>query len=128
MKKTILIRVLCIALILLVIGITIICQSTDIPMGTAVLQYEGKEVTLTQEEAFRMRCIFSFKFYEYGIGGCPYEEDISITFGNTVYAIATDGCYTAKDWHGEHYISFNSVEFDAIAALFEKYFGKTVIY
>lgn len=102
--------------------------STGIPAGEAVLHYEGKDFPLTREEAEQMRKVFRFKFYDFGIGGCPYEEDISISFGDTVFAIATDDCYTAKEWDAERYIEFSRREFEQIAALFKKYCGDTPIY
>ena len=102
--------------------------STGIPSGEAALHYDGKDFPLISEEAEQMKKIFRFKFYDFGIGGCPYEEDISITFGDTVFAIATDGCYSAKEWDAERYIVFSRSEFEQIAALFKKYCGNTPIY
>lgn len=115
-------------LTLLAVHLIFVNFSTGTPDGEAVLHYEGKDFLLTSEEAEQMRKIFRFKFYDYGIGGCPYEEDISISFGNTVYAIATDGCFTAKEWDAERYIVFSRSEFEQIAALFKKYYGDTQIY
>ena len=128
MKKKIWMSILGIALAVLVILAVLSFSSTRIPTGEVVLRYKDTEVVLTEEEAFRMRLIFSFKIYDGQIYGCPYEEDIGIKFGDTVYAIATDGCYTAKEWHGGRCFEFNSVEFEQIAALFQKYCGDTVIY
>lgn len=124
MKKKIWISILGIALVILAISFF---SSTCIPTGEVTLCYQDIEVTLTPVEAELMREIFSFKFYNGGIGGCPYEEDVTITFGNKAYAIAMDGCYTAKEWHSNRCIEFNRVEFGLIKGLFEKYCGKTEI-
>jgi len=120
-------RILIIALILVTAFGILNIFSTGIPVGKAVLTYKGTQVTLTPEESYQMWKIFVFKFYRYGIGGCPYEEDVTISFGNAVYAIATDDCYTAKEWNKEKYFEFNRLEFQQIAALFEKYCGDTSI-
>lgn len=128
MKNILWKRMLIIAIVLAVVLGILRFFTTGIPIGKAVLTYKGTQVTLTAEESFRMRWILSWKFYDYGIGGCPFREDISISFGNTVYAIACDGCASAKDWNNERYFIFNREEFEQIAALFEKYCDKTLIY
>ena len=126
MKKNI--WILCVVLVVILVLTIAVLSTTGVPLGEVTINYEGTTITLTSVEASLMRSIFSFKIYKGGIGGCPYEEDISIAFGNTVYAIATDGCYTAKDWQNGRCFEFNNVEFEAIAALFERYFGNTPIY
>ena len=128
MKKYIWILIVCVVLVIVAVVAVFYFASTGVPPGEVTLRYKGTAVTLTEEEAALMREIFSLKFYNGGIGGCPYEEGTSITFGDTVYAIATDGCHTAKDWQNGCCFEFNRDEFDAIAALFTKYFGNTPIY
>jgi len=127
MKKKIWISLLFVVLAILAVVAVFYFTSTCVPLGEVKLCYEGTEVVLTSTEASLMRSIFSFKIYNGGIGGCPYEEAISISFGNTVYAIATDDCYTAKEWQSGRCFEFNPVEFEAIAAMFAKYFGDTPI-
>jgi len=128
MEKSTKIRIVCICLAILVILSTLAIPSTGNPSGKAMLHYEGTSVELTATEAVSMQQIFRFKLYNDGIGGCPFEEDISISFGDTVYAIALDGCHCAKDWNKERYIELNDLEYQQIAALFKKYCGDTPIY
>ena len=115
-------------LTLLIVRYAYVNYSTGVPTGEVVLHYDGKEFSLTSEEAEQMQKIFRFKFYNFGIGGCYYKENTAITFGNQKFAIALDGCWSAKEWDAEHYIVFSRLEFEQIAALFEKYCGDTPIY
>lgn len=127
MKKRLIIGIICIAIataLLLHIG-SYIC--TGVLIGNAALRYQGTEVTLTAEESALMREIFRFKFYNRGIGGCPFDENTSISFENTVFAIALDDCYSAKDMRNNLFIEFNREEFQEIIAVYEKYFGDTMI-
>ena len=128
MKKSAKIWIICICLATLVILCILAIPNTGNPSGKAMLHYEGISVELTVAEALCMREIFRYKLYNDGIGGCPFEKDISISFGNTVYAIALDGCRCAKDWNKEKYIELNNLEFQQIADLFKKYCGDTPIY
>lgn len=128
MKKKIWIPILCAALLLMIVAAVFYFESTGVPSGEVTIHYGRKAVTLTPDEADLMRSIFRFKFYNNGIGGCSYDQSTCITIGDTVYAIATDGCYTAKNWQNGRCFEFNREEYDQIAALFEKYFGKTPPY
>lgn len=128
MKKSTKKWVMGIALAALIIGGILAIPNTGITFRKAVLHYEGTAIELPVEEALLMRMIFSFKLYDPGIGGCPFEEDVSISFGDTVYAIALDGCHCAKDWNKEKYIELNNLEYQQIAALLKKYCGDTPIY
>ncbi len=128
MEKSTKIRIVCICLAILVILSTLAIPSTGNPSGKAMLRYEDTSIELTVAEALCMQQIFRYKLYNDGIGGCPFEKDISISFGDTVYAIALDGCHCAKDWNKERYIELNDLEYQQIAALFKKYCGDTPIY
>ena len=120
-RKIILIGIILLILAVLIVHLVYVNYSTSVPTGTAVLHCEGKSFPLTWKESEQMRKIFDFKFYNPGIGGCYYEEDIAISFGDRVFAIALDGCWTAKEWDAERCIEFNRLEFELIAALFKKY-------
>ena len=121
-------RIIGIVLIALILLGILAIPNTGIPFGKAMLHYQGTDIDLPLGEAMLMRIIFSFKLYNPGIGGCPFEKSISISFGETVYAIALDGCRCAKDWNKERYLELNESEYQQIAALFNKYCGETPIY
>ena len=120
-------RIIGIVLVALISLGVLAISNTGIPLGKATLHYQGADIDLPFGEAMLMRIIFSFKFYDPGIGGCPFEEDISVSFGDTVYAIAKDDCPSAKNWSNSKFIVFNRLEFPQIVALFQKYFGETPI-
>ena len=127
MKKRFVVLAICAIIaiaIIMYIGSNI---TTGIPVGDATVSYRGTEFTLTDEEAAEMQQIFAWKVYNRGIGGCPFNENTAISFGETVFAIATDDCYSAKDMRNELCIEFDRDEFQKIIALYEKYFGDTVI-
>lgn len=128
MKKRLIILIICISLAALALLGILTIPNTGNPSGKAVLQYEDISVELTSEEASCIQQIFRHKHYNDGIGGCPFEKSISISFGETVYAIALDGCRCAKDWNKERYLELNESEYQQIAALFNKYCGETPIY
>ena len=134
MKRSTKAVLICIVLLILLILALLIAHhicvnyTTCVPTGEAVLHCEGKSFPLTWKDAEQMRKIFDFKFYNPGIGGCHYEGDVAISFGDRVFAIALDGCWTAKEWNIERYIEFNRLEFEQIAALFKKYCGDTPVY
>lgn len=128
MKKRLIILVICISLAALVLLGILTIPNTGNPSGKAMLQYEDISVELTDEEVSYIQQIFRYKRYNDGIGGCPFEKNISVSFGETVYAIALDGCRCAKDWNKEKYLELNESEYQQIAALFKKHFGDTPIY
>ena len=132
-KRTKTVFICIILLILLILTLLIIHYayanySTGVPAGEVVLHHDGKEFSLTSEEAEQMRKIFRFKFYDLGIGGCYYEEGTALSFGDRKFAIALDGCYTAKEWDAERYMRLSSSEFEQIADLFKKYWEDTPFY
>ena len=100
---------------------------TGIPMGDVKLRYKGIEAALTEEDASTLRELFRFKLYDRGIGGCPFQKDTSISFGNTVFAIALDDCYSAKNMNNGACVVFTSEEFQKIIEIYETYFGDTEI-
>ena len=59
-----------------------------------------------------------------GIGGCPYTEKVSISFGNQVFLLATDGCHTICDMQNEKYYEVSSENWAYIASLFEYHGGR----
>ena len=78
---------------------------------------------LTQEEASKVREYLKSARLDGGIGGCPYDKDISIAFGDQVFAIATDSCNTVWLVGSDKYYVVPQEGFDYIKSLFVKYVG-----
>lgn len=80
--------------------------------------------TLTEEETKTVKELFSGKpssFFE--LPACPFDENISISFGSQTFAIAGDDCDTVKDWGMNRYFDIGPEGKEYIKALFEKYGG-----
>lgn len=114
-------------LLLLVVSFVLFNFSTGFPFGEVTLLNQGDSVTLSGSEAVSVRALFIFRFYRYGIGGCPFKDGVSLTIGNREFALATDGCYSAKDLQNEDCMEFNRMEWKVIKDLYAKYFGKTLL-
>ena len=67
--------------------------------GNATLRFRGTRIDdntkltqmLTEEETNTVRTYLSSAEYVHGQVGCPFDENISITFVDEVFAIACDG-------------------------------------
>ena len=123
MKKYIIIGVI----VLLIIGAIFAFLSTGVPVGKVTLHNQGESISLFGTEALAIRTLFTFRFYNYGIGGCPFKDGVTLTIGDREFALATDGCYSAKDLGNEDCVEFNWMEWKQIKDLFAKYFGKTLL-
>ena len=127
-KATITAIVIAIALaILLIVAVKFIVHSTGNLSGPVQIHNQGEAVTISDAEAEAFYKLFSFRFYNYGIGGCPFHSGLSVTFGDQEFALAYDGCYCAKNLKNGHCIEFTRSEWLQIRELFSKYFGKTLI-
>ena len=59
---------------------------------------------LTSEQTEKVRSILMKADYNPGIGGCYYDEAVSIIFGEKVFSVASDGCHTIWAVNtGKHY-------------------------
>ena len=123
MKKYIIIA----AIVLLIAGVILGIFSTGLPLGMVILHNQEESVALSGAEAAAVRTLFIFRFYRYGIGGCPFTDGVSITIGNREFALATDGCYSAKDLQNDDCMEFNRLEWKRIKDLFANYFGETLL-
>jgi len=75
--------------------------------------------SLSAAETARLReCLQNAK-HNAGIGGCYYHEDISISFGDQVFAIAWDGCETLWDMNTDKYYEIEKKDWEYILSLFE---------
>lgn len=109
------------------------CSQIRIPQNElAVLTYHEHVMgntetiveTLTAEESARVRQILMDAKHNAGIGGCAYYEDVSLTFGEQVFAVANDGCETIWDIQNDKYYEVDKEDWTYIKALFEQYGGK----
>ena len=110
MKKYIIIGFAIVLAIVLIVGIF----STGLPMGHVTLSNSSTSVSLSGSEAMAFRTFFTFRFYRYGIGGCPFNESTSIRFGNREFVLATDGCYCVKDVKSGHCIELNEQQWSRL--------------
>ena len=99
--------------------------------GNAVLRYSdigfgdtGEfSQTLTEEETRNVKEYLTSAEYSPGVGGCPFDERVSITFADQVFAIAGDGCTTIWIVGTDKYYTISEEGRKYIASLFEKYCG-----
>jgi hypothetical protein len=130
MKKKVTI-IICIAIVvILALAALQICHqhSTWLPQGVVTIHNQGQSVTLTDAEARTIRSILTLHFYRYGIGGCPYNDGVSITIGDREFFLATDGCPTAKDSLNGNCMEFNRADWKQIQKIFSDHFGNTLIH
>lgn len=99
--------------------------------GNATLKFcrkrkdDNTELTqiLTEEETRNVKAYLSSAEYTPGEGGCPFDEDISITFGDQVFAIAYDDCPGVWLLDSDKYYTMSEEGRNYIVSLFEKYVG-----
>ena len=127
MKKYVLIGIVALLIVAVIGGVILVRHSTGIPTGEVTLYSQGDSVTLSGDEALCIRTLLTFRFYRYGIGGCPFKDGVTLTIGDREFALATDGCESAKDLRNENCVEFNRVEWDKIKELYTKYFGNTLL-
>ena len=128
-KKVVLIVSIALAVILALSALQICHQhSTRLPQGVVTIHNQGQSVTLTDVEARTIRTMFTLRFYRYDIGGCPYNEGVSVTIGDREFFLATDGCPTAKDSLNGNCMEFDQVEWKQIQKIFSDHFGDTLIH
>lgn len=97
----------------------------------ATLRFEGKWVdddtsltqALTAWETRNVKGILARAEPVIGETACPFDEDISISFGDQVYAIAYDDCAMVWDPKGDEYYEISKEGRAYIVSLFEKYVG-----
>lgn len=125
MKKSVVV-ILIVALVLALIAAVILgVHSTGPLFGTVTLHNKRETFTLSGQEAKDIQRLFAFRFYRYGIGGCPYKDGAWLSIGGREFALATDDCYTAKDLKNENCMEFSRTEWEQITKLYTRYFGYT---
>ena len=102
--------------------------------GEAVLTCETKRITnrieeqlvietLTAEETRMVKKYLSSAKYEADGAGCPFDKNVSIAFGDRVFAIGFDSCGAVRDvtMNEDYGLSKEGIAY--INSLFEKYVG-----
>ena len=113
MKKYILIGLAVLVAIVLVISLF----STGLPLGKVIITDSTGSVTLRGQEAMAFRMFFAFRFYRYGIGGCAFNDGVSISIGNRQFALATDGCQCVKDISNGPCVEFSNEDWQELSSL-----------
>ena len=127
MKKAIIIVIAITLAILLLVFVKFAVHSTGHLSGNVQIHNKENVVTLSDAEAAALYKFFPSRFYNYGVGGCPFDGGLSITFGDREFALAYDGCACAKDLKTGHCIEFSRSEWLQVREIFSKYFGKTLL-
>ena len=88
----------------------------------------GKRIrrTLSQEESSQIVGIINNKRYfemSWDTDTCDFDKNISLTVGNTVFAVAKDRCAMLKDLSNDELILLTDAEHSIIVALFDTYGG-----
>lgn len=97
----------------------------------AVLTFEGPYTnghsappqTLTPEETARVEEILEEAEYIPSGAGCPFNEGVSISFDERVFAISCDGCNTVLDIEAQRYYEVTREGRQYIIDLFKTYTG-----
>ena len=78
--------------------------------------------TLTEEETRKVKEYLTSAVYNPGIGGCPYYDEVNISFGKEVFLVACDDCGTV--WYLRHgYYELSEEGRSYIRSLFKAYVG-----
>ena len=84
------------------------------------------KTTLPDEEALEVIRILDKKEYDLisaGVPSCGFDKNISLTVGNSTYAIACDTCNSILDCKRFRFFSVGEEDLAYIHSLFEKYGG-----
>lgn len=124
-------RLLCIALVLLILPIVCGCSKTSVSSNakaelTFIFAEQNINVTLSDEEAEKVIRILDGNIYNPfsdGIPSCGFDQNISLKVGSRIYAIACDTCNIIQDCGNLKYFSVSQEDMAYIHSLFEKYGG-----
>ena len=98
---------------------------TDKSSATLTFIHDGKNITeaLNEEEANKLKAIFDGKALYSDSPSCAFSEDISISFGEQVFAIACDSCNVVKDCTSGKFFKVSEREKETIIAIFKNHGG-----
>ncbi len=120
---------ICVLIICIVsIGIWSFLRAGTIQLSSGqsvVIRWEDEEATLSQTEADKVISLLNAQQYELflAVGGCPYNERLAVTVGDTTFHIAQDDCMSLKnpDRHQYPYIVMSKKDWTVLADIFAKY-------
>lgn len=101
-------------------------QINDPSQATLKFIYADKEIVqvLDADDTAKIVEMFSGKALDgNSTPSCGFDDDISITFGNQVFAIACDDCAVVKDCKSNKYFDITSEDKEYLVSLFEEYGG-----
>ena len=124
-------RLLCIALVLLMLFTVCGCSKTSVSSNskvelTFICGDQNINVVLSEEEAAKVISILDGKTYDPiwdGIPSCGFDKNISLKVGGHIYAVARDTCNAIQDYGNLRYFSLSQEDINYIHSLFEKYGG-----
>ena len=90
---------------------------------TVTIHQDGMTQTLPVTEASAVIRILNTKEYTPGQGGCPFDEKLTITVGDTVFALSQDDCHGLMEMNSQRHYSLNQSAWEAIHQIFLKYGG-----
>lgn len=99
---------------------------SDSSRATLKFIYADKEIVqvLDADNTARIAEMFSDKALDGGsTPSCGFDENISITFGNQIFAIACDDCAVVKDCTSNKYFDITNAGKAYLVSLFEEYGG-----
>lgn len=99
---------------------------SDSSQATLKFIYADKEIVqvLDADDTSKIAEMFSGKALDgSSIPSCGFDEDISITFGNQIFAITCDDCAVVKDCTNDKYFDITNADKDYLVSLFEEYGG-----
>lgn len=122
---------LCLLLIFSVLLTLCGCSKTSIPSDapvTLTFIYSDKNisVTLADDEAATVIDILNGNRYDPSFAGypsCGFTQNVSLTVGDRVFAIACDTCNCIEDLSKLRFFDIPKEDMDYIHSLFEKYGG-----
>ena len=121
-------RLASVILILVLLVCTAGCSQIRIPKNElAAMTYyengntEGVSKPLTVEESENLRRILKDAKHNAGIGGCAYDKERILVFGDREFMFADDGCLTMMDVENEKYYEVDKEDWEYIMQLFVQY-------
>ena len=106
--------------------IVLFCRRTNIPASScAVLKYRQKEksvvLEMTKEDSEELRRLLNHRFLYYDNPSCGFTQGVSISFDDSVYCFACDGCNVIYDCESQMYFTIKQTEYDGLADILLRY-------
>lgn len=101
-------------------------ETIDFSQATLKFIYADREIVqvLDADDTAKIAEMFSSRIADRSsIPSCGFDEDISITFGDRVFAIAGDDCPVVKDCAKDSHFYITEADKAYLVSLFEEYGG-----